>query len=196
MAVFIAAALSYPHLNDNLSAPDYSVTGSDSAEVAKIVGSEFTAAGAEQDVIVFDSDTLLVTDPEYQAAVSDVLNSIQGQPGVVAVTSPYDPLVAGKQFSSDMTAAFATLGLNGDDRERATRSADLEDLVGGRRRLDRGRRVPDGILAVVQRPHRGGERRRRAGRVHRRPHRPDRAHPRPGRRHRRHHPADPSPWST
>ena len=28
-----------------------------------------------------------------------------------------------------MTAAFATLGLNGDDRERATRSADMEELV-------------------------------------------------------------------
>jgi putative drug exporter of the RND superfamily len=129
IVLFLASAAAYPHLLSNLSAPDYSVTGSDSAEVVKIIGSEFTAAGSEQDVIVFDSDTLLVTDPEFQTAVSDALNSIQGQPGVVAVTSPYDPLVAGKQFSSDMTAAFATLGLNGDDRERAARSADMEDLV-------------------------------------------------------------------
>ena len=62
----------YPHLTSNLSAPDYSVTGSDSAEVTDLIGTDFTAAGAEQDVIVFDSDTLKVTDPEYQ----DVVNSV------------------------------------------------------------------------------------------------------------------------
>ena len=56
LVIFIAAAVAYPHLNINLSAPDYSVTGSDSAEVVQIIGSDFTAAGAEQDVIVFNSD--------------------------------------------------------------------------------------------------------------------------------------------
>jgi RND superfamily putative drug exporter len=126
--VFIAAAVAYPHLAKNLSAPDYSVTGSDSQKVVQIIGSDFTAAGAEQDIIVFNSDKLLVTDPEYQTAVNNVLDSIKGQPGVVAVVSPFDPVAQG-QISTDQHAAFATFGLNGNDRERATRSADMEKKV-------------------------------------------------------------------
>ena len=49
----IAAGLAYPHLMSKLSAPDYSVTGADSAVVTDLIGADFTAAGAEQDVIVF-----------------------------------------------------------------------------------------------------------------------------------------------
>ncbi len=128
LLLLVAAVISYPHLMNNLSAPDYSVTGSDSQEVVKIIGSDFTAAGAEQDVIVFDSDKLLVTDPQYQEAVNNVLNAVKDQPGVVALVSPYDPLAQG-QISEDQHAAFATLGLNGTDRQRATRSADMEEKV-------------------------------------------------------------------
>jgi putative drug exporter of the RND superfamily len=128
LLLFIGAALAYPHLASNLSAPDYSVTGSDSAKVTQIIGRDFTAAGAEQDIIVFNSDTLLVTDPQYQAAVNNAVNAVTGQPGVVSVISPYDPVAQG-QISADQHAAFATLGLNGNDSQRATRSADLEKKV-------------------------------------------------------------------
>jgi putative drug exporter of the RND superfamily len=128
IVIFIVAALGYPHLNKNLSAPDYSVTGSDSAQVVKIIGSDFTAAGAEQDIIVFDSDAVPVTDPQYQTVVNNVLNAVNGQPGVVALVSPYDPVAQG-QVSADQHAAFATMGLNGNDRQRAERSADLEKKV-------------------------------------------------------------------
>lgn len=128
LVIFVLAALAYPHLNKNLSAPDYSVTGSDSQEVVNIIGRDFTAAGAEQDIIVFNSDKLVVTDPEYQDAVNKAISAVQGQPGVVALVSPYDPVAQG-QISADQHAAFATLGLNGDDRERAERSADMEKKV-------------------------------------------------------------------
>lgn len=128
LLILVLAAISYPHLNKNLAAPDYSVTGSDSAEVVKLIDSDFTAAGAEQDIIVFNSGTLLVTDPQYQSAVNSALAAVTGQPGVVAVVSPYDPIAQG-QISADQHAAFATLGLNGNDRERATRSEDLEKKV-------------------------------------------------------------------
>jgi hypothetical protein len=37
--------------------------GSDSSEVANLIETDFSAAGAEQDVIVFDSETLTITDP-------------------------------------------------------------------------------------------------------------------------------------
>jgi RND superfamily putative drug exporter len=128
VVLLVAAALAYPHLAANLSAPDYSVTGSDSAKVTELIGTDFAAAGAEQDVIVFDSDTLKVTDKEYQDVIDSVVKAVKGQPGVVALVSPTDPNAV-SQISEDKTAAFASLGLNGTDRERANRSADLQDVV-------------------------------------------------------------------
>jgi putative drug exporter of the RND superfamily len=128
IVVLVLAALVYPHLMNNLSAPDYSVNGSDSAKVTDLIESDFTAAGAEQDVIVFDSDTLKVGDPEYNDIIDRVAKDVKGQPGVVALVGPTDPGAQG-QISEDESAAFASFGLNGDDRERADRSADLQDVV-------------------------------------------------------------------
>ena len=128
IVLLVAAGLAYPHLMSNLSAPDYSVTGSDSEEVANLIGTDFTAAGAEQDVIVFDSTKLKTTEREYKDAVDRVLKSVKDHKNVVAVISPYDP-GAEAQISADKSAAFATLGLNGSDRERAKLSADLQGVV-------------------------------------------------------------------
>ena len=128
VVLLVAATLSYPHLAKNLSAPDYSVTGSDSAQVTDIIQSDFTAAGAEQDIIVFDSATLKVTDKEYADAIDRVVKAIKKKPWVVAVISPLDA-GAEAQIAKDKTAAYATMGLNGDDRQRADRSAELQDVV-------------------------------------------------------------------
>ena len=49
LVLFIVAAAAYPHLMASLSAPDYSVTGSDSAQVTNLIQSDFSAAGAEQE---------------------------------------------------------------------------------------------------------------------------------------------------
>lgn len=64
-----SAAVSYPHLLSSLGASDYSVTGSDSAQVARLTQEYFSAAGAEQDVIVFDSTTSTIHDPAYGASI-------------------------------------------------------------------------------------------------------------------------------
>ncbi|HEU4945697.1 MAG TPA: MMPL family transporter [Kribbella sp.] len=124
----IVAALSYPHLLSSLAAPDYSATGSDSARVAQLIESDFTAAGAEQDVIVFDSDTLTINDAGYREVVDRVLASVQDEPGVVAVVGPTDPGAQG-QISADGHAVLASLGLNGNDRQRGDRAKNLQDTV-------------------------------------------------------------------
>ncbi|HET8651810.1 MAG TPA: MMPL family transporter [Gaiellaceae bacterium] len=126
--LLVAAAASYPFLMSALVASDYSVTGSDSARVAELIETDFSAAGAEQDVIVFDSDTLTIRDPAYVAAVDRVLASVRGEPGVAAVLGPTDPGAQG-QISEDGHAALASLGLNGNDRERGDRAADLQDRI-------------------------------------------------------------------
>ena len=128
LVLLVVAGLSYPHLMSNLSAPDYSVTGSDSEEVANLISADFTTIGAEQDIIVFDSSKLKTTDKEYKDAVDRVVKAVKDHEGVVAVVSPYDP-GSDAQISADKRAAFATLGLNGSDRERADLSTDLQDVV-------------------------------------------------------------------
>ena len=127
-AVALAAAIvSYPHLIASLVAPDYSVTGSDSAKVTKLIQSDFAAAGAEQDVIVFKSDALTTTDGNYKDAVNAVLASTPAA-GVVSVVSPDDPH-AQQQISKDGHAALASLGLNGNDQQRGDRARSLQDDV-------------------------------------------------------------------
>ena len=127
-AVLIASALAYPHLLNSLVPSDYSVTGSDSDKVADLIESDFTAAGAEQDVIVFDSDTLTIKDAAYRQVVNKVINAVQDEPGVVSVIGPTDPVARG-QVSTDGHAALASIGLNGDDQERSDRAKSIQDAI-------------------------------------------------------------------
>jgi RND superfamily putative drug exporter len=126
--LIVAAAVAYPHLLSSLVAPDYSVTGSDSQKVTQLIEKDFAAAGAEQDVIVFDSKTLRTTDAGYRHTVDRVLAAVRGRPGVAALLSPYDPAAQG-QISADKRAALASVGLNGNDRQRGDRAKDLQDVV-------------------------------------------------------------------
>jgi RND superfamily putative drug exporter len=126
--LLVAAALSYPHLVSSLVPSDYSVTGSDSDEVADLIETDFSAAGAEQDVIVFDSNTLTIRDAAYVKVVNRVLASVQDQAGVASLLGPTDPGARG-QVSEDGHAALAALGLSGNDRQRADRASDLQDAI-------------------------------------------------------------------
>ena len=126
--ILVLSALAYPHLMNSLVASDYSVTGSDSAEVTKLLSTDFSAAGAEQDVIVFQSDTLTIRDPAYVKAVDGVMAAVEDEPGVVAVLGPTDRGAQG-QVSDDGHAAIASVGLSGSDRDRAGRASDIQDAV-------------------------------------------------------------------
>ena len=127
-AVMIASGLVYPRLLSSLVPSDYSVTGSDSSKVSDLLSSDFSAAGAEQDVIVFNSDSLTIQDPAYRATVDRVLAKARGETGVVAVLGPTDPGAQG-QVSADGHAALASLGLNGDDSQRSDRADSVQDAV-------------------------------------------------------------------
>jgi len=126
-AVVVAAILFYPYLLSTLVASDYSVTGSDSQKVSQLMETDFSAAGAEQDVIVFDSGTLTIKDAAYQDVVNRVLGAVKGQPGVTSVLGPLDPGM--QKVLTSGSAAIASLGLSGNDRQRGDRAADLQDVV-------------------------------------------------------------------
>ncbi|HEU4975131.1 MAG TPA: MMPL family transporter [Baekduia sp.] len=126
--ILVVSALAYPHLLASLVASDYSVTGSDSAQVTKLIERDFSAAGAEQDVIAFDSSTLMIRDAEYRKVVDRVVAAARDAPGVASVLGPTDPGAQG-QVSSDGRAALATVGLSGNDRQRGDRADHLQDVV-------------------------------------------------------------------
>jgi RND superfamily putative drug exporter len=71
---------------------------------------------------------LKTTDGGYKQVVDRVLASVRGKPGVASLLGPYDP-GAQLQVSTDKHAALASLGLNGNDRERGNRAKDLQDVV-------------------------------------------------------------------
>ncbi len=127
--VLVASAISYPRLLSALVPSDYSVTGSDSAEVTHLMETQFPAAGAEQDVVVFDSKTLTIRDAAYLQVVNRVLADVRGENGVVSVLGPTDPGAQG-QVSADGHAALASVGLSGDDRQRADRAESIQDAIG------------------------------------------------------------------
>ncbi len=124
----VVAALAYPHLDSSLSASDYSATGSDSAKVAHTLATDFTAAGGEQDVVVFDSDTSTIKDAAYQQTVNKVNAALKNEKDVVAVLGPTDPGAQG-QVSADGRAALTSLGLSGNDRERGALAEHLQHVV-------------------------------------------------------------------
>lgn len=124
----VAAAVAYPHLDSSLSATDYSVTGSDSAAVTTILETDFSAAGAEQDVVVFTSGTLTVQDAAYRQVVDRVDAALRSERDVVAVVGPTDVGAQG-QVSADGGAALTSLGLSGNDRQRGALAEHLSHVV-------------------------------------------------------------------
>ena len=66
------------------------VEGADSLASADLVKAEFGGAASQRLLLVFASDSLAVSDPEYRRQVDTVLALTRGNPDVVSVTSYYD----------------------------------------------------------------------------------------------------------
>ncbi|MFZ1153267.1 MAG: hypothetical protein WAN93_00010, partial [Solirubrobacteraceae bacterium] len=71
MVLLVVCAALYPTLRGALSAPDYGVDGSESAQVEQLLQTPaLHGAGSEQDVIVFYSAAHRASDPAYRAVVT------------------------------------------------------------------------------------------------------------------------------
>jgi RND superfamily putative drug exporter len=103
-----------PHFQNSLTGFSFDVDGSDSQRVQTLLQQRFAHAFSEQDLIVFNSDTLTVEDAAYQQVVAQAVQAVAKEDGVVAVISPLDPAAQG-QVSSDKHAALALVGLRGND---------------------------------------------------------------------------------
>ncbi len=83
-----------PAFTENISAP-----ASESSEGLEILSTQFPSAGGDQGTIVFKADQG-VTDPEVQAAMSQMFEAVKQVDGVVNAISPYSPM-GGAQIASD-----------------------------------------------------------------------------------------------
>ncbi|MFN8590382.1 MAG: MMPL family transporter [Thermomicrobiales bacterium] len=117
-ALAVAVSLLFvPRFHAKVTGPSFDVLGSDSYRAQQVLDTRFAQPFAEQDLIVFQSDTLLADDPAFRTVVADALEQVRALPGVVTVHSPYDP--SGETLISlDRHVATALVGLDGSNAER------------------------------------------------------------------------------
>ncbi|MGA7705512.1 MAG: MMPL family transporter, partial [Solirubrobacteraceae bacterium] len=127
--VLLACLALYPTLKEVLGAPNYSVDGSQSAQVEQLLNTSLSGAGTEQDALVFYSREHRATSRSYRAVVTKVLHDVRSQPGVVAVYGPYGTDGKHAAISRDGHAALARVALAGGSKLRLERAGKMESVV-------------------------------------------------------------------
>ena len=117
LAVAGASVLLVPRFTTALTGPPLQVRGSDSAHAQEIITERFGDPFAEQDLVVFTSASLTTDDPEFRDVVADALDRIRPLPGVVSITSPFDP-GADSLIAGDRQMATAIVAITGTNAER------------------------------------------------------------------------------
>ncbi|WP_067719735.1 MMPL family transporter [Nocardia yamanashiensis] len=117
LLLVLVCGAAYPALHDRLGAPDYSVPGSESAEVERFAAEHFSTFGTEQDLIVFHSGRYTADSPEFRAAIDEAIGKARATPGIAGAIGPFEGN-ATLQISADRHTAFGIVGLNGNMSER------------------------------------------------------------------------------
>jgi RND superfamily putative drug exporter len=117
LAVIGASLVLVPRFTSALTGPPLQVRGSDSARAQEIISERFGEPFAEQDLVVFTSASLTTDDPAFRDVVTDALDRIRPLPGVVSITSPYDP-GAETLVAKDRQMATAIVAITGTNAER------------------------------------------------------------------------------
>lgn len=117
LAVAGASVTLAPRFTTALTGPPLQVRGSDSARAQQIITERFGEPFAEQDLVVFTSASLTTDDPQFRAVVTDALDHLRPLPGVVSITSPYDP-GAESLIAKDRQMATAIVAITGTNAER------------------------------------------------------------------------------
>jgi len=107
-----------------LSNPDQSVGQDGRAE--HMISRDFSQHATEQ--VLFESSSLRVSAPAYQAAIRDVLSRIQATGRVLGVRSPLDPAYA-NQISASRHAALLQFQVTGNINDSATTVVPVLDAV-------------------------------------------------------------------
>lgn len=112
-----SALLLVPRFHAALTGPPLDVAGSESYRAQEVIAQRFAQPFAEQDLIVFESETAVASDEAFQEVIANVLARVEALPLVISVISPYDPRAEGL-ISEDGMVATAVVGLGGSNAER------------------------------------------------------------------------------
>ncbi len=124
VVILVGSALLVPRFESAVTGPPLDVLGSDSYRAQEILATRFDQPFAEQDLVVFESETLVATDEDFQAVISTALDRVEEFPQVVSVVSPFDPR-AGGLVSEEGNVATAVVALGGSNADRQALSPRL-----------------------------------------------------------------------
>jgi RND superfamily putative drug exporter len=119
---------------------------SESGRASRLIESELPRAGAATFTLLFSSDTLTATSPEFHAAVDAALAPLHSDPRVAAITTPYDgtALDPTKLISKDGHAIAVDVAAKDDLATARDYYPELRALV----RSDALRIQATGLLAI------------------------------------------------
>jgi putative drug exporter of the RND superfamily len=117
IAVVVGSAMMVPRFQSSVTGPPLDVLASDSYRAQEILATRFDQPFAEQDLIVFESKSLVATDLAFQAVIDTALDRVEELPGVVSVIAPLDPRAEGL-VAEEGHVATAVVGLNGSNADR------------------------------------------------------------------------------
>ena len=117
VVVVVGSAILVPRFQSSVTGPPLDVLASDSYRAQEILATRFDQPFAEQDLVVFESESLVATDLAFQAVVGTALDRVEELPGVVSVIGPFDPRAEGL-VAEEGHVATAVVGLSGSNAER------------------------------------------------------------------------------
>ncbi|MEZ4520230.1 MAG: MMPL family transporter [Thermomicrobiales bacterium] len=120
IVLIVIAGYFASQFHNRLTSPTFTTTGSESERVTQLLEDQFAQSFTEQDLIVFESDSLTASDPAFQQVVQTASAAVAEQEGVVVVISPFEE-GAQRQISDDGHAAYALVGLQGSVDQRLER---------------------------------------------------------------------------
>jgi RND superfamily putative drug exporter len=117
IVVVVGSAILVPRFQSSVTGPPLDVLASDSYRAQEILATRFDQPFAEQDLVVFESESLVATDLAFQAVIGTALDRVEELPGIVSVISPFDPRAEGL-VAEEGHVATAVVGLSGSNAER------------------------------------------------------------------------------
>src|ERR671917_230984 len=117
VVIVVGSAILVPRFQSSVTGPPLDVLASDSYRAQEILATRFDQPFAEQDLVVFESESLVATDLTFQAVIGTALDRVEELPGVVSVIAPFDPRAEGL-VTEDGHVATAVVGLSGANADR------------------------------------------------------------------------------
>ena len=114
----VVALLVAGHLAGTIQVPFEETGSGQTGQAQQMMSRDFSLRANEE--VLFESGSLQVSAPAYQAAIRDVLTRIQATGRVTQIRSPLDPAY-GNQISANRHAALLEFQLTGNIKDDATR---------------------------------------------------------------------------